>query len=147
MSVSSGKSSAVNSAPRLSDKDIERAVTVLDGWSGKLTWDLYLSELESVLGHRYTKVAMLNRARIANAWNLAKIRTRSSVKEAKHGEVVLTKTIEQVSILKAKVERLEAENNQLLEQFLRWSYNAYRLGVTIDQLDANLPPIDRGSTR
>jgi len=85
MSVSSGKSSAVNSAPRLSDKDIERAVTVLDGWSGKLTWDLYLSELESVLGHRYTKVAMLNRARIANAWNLAKIRTRSSVKEANSG--------------------------------------------------------------
>lgn len=147
MSVSNGDGAAIPSAPRLSDKDIERAVTVLDGWSGKLMWDLYLSELESILGHRYTKVAMLNRARIANAWNLAKTRTRSSAKETKHGEVVLTKTMEQVSILKAKVERLEQENNQLLDQFMRWSYNAYRLGVTMDQLDANLPPIDRGSTR
>ncbi|MBL8525231.1 MAG: hypothetical protein JNN20_16190 [Betaproteobacteria bacterium] len=137
----------IASAPRLRDQDIAKAVDLLDTWKGKLTWDLYLVELEKVLGHRYTKVAMLNRSRIADAWSQAKGRTRESVAEARHGEVLLSKTIDQIEGLRQKTARLEMENGKLLEQFLRWSYNAYRLGVTIDQLDASLPPIDRGSTR
>lgn len=32
-------------APKLTDKNIEKAVLLLDGWAGKLTWDRYLGML------------------------------------------------------------------------------------------------------
>lgn len=134
------------SAPRLTDRTIERAVRVLDTWSGKLTWDRYLDELCRVLGHRYTKVAMLNRPRIAEAWRLAKQRRPASQIRAEGS--ALTRSRERVEALKNENERLAHENESLKVQFLRWQYNAYQLkGLTIDQLDVPLPPVDRGVTR
>ena len=59
-------------APKLTDKDIEKAVLLLDGWAGKLTWDRYLAVLAVEIGHTYTKVAMLRQPRIKAAWDLAK---------------------------------------------------------------------------
>jgi hypothetical protein len=134
------------SAPRLTDRTIERAVRVLDTWSGKLTWDRYLDELCRVLGHRYTKVAMLNRQRIADAWRLAK--QRRPALQIRAEDSALARSQERVDALKNENERLSCENESLKVQFLRWQYNAYQLkGLTIDQLDASLPPVDRGVTR
>ena len=134
------------SAPRLNDRTIERAVRVLDAWSGKLTWDRYLDELCRVLGHRYTKVAMLNRPRIAEAWRLAKQRRPAS--QIRADDSALATSQDRVEALKNENERLARENESLKVQFLRWQYNAYQLkGLTFDQLDAPLPPVDRGVTR
>lgn len=35
---------------RLSDQDIEKAVRLLDAWTGKLTWERYLAVLATELG-------------------------------------------------------------------------------------------------
>lgn len=140
------KERSIKSAPRLNDRTIERAVRVLDIWTGKLTWDRYLDELARILGHRYTKVAMLNRPRIAEAWRLAKQRSPSG--EIRAGDAALARAQERLDALRNENERLRLENDQLKEQFLRWQYNAYQLkALTIDELDRPLPPVDRGVTR
>jgi len=48
------------SAPRLTDSDVKKAVQILDGWTGKLTWD----RMQQVLD-RYP----LPPARIVHQWS------------------------------------------------------------------------------
>ncbi|HDS1731184.1 hypothetical protein [Pseudomonas putida] len=127
-------------APKLTDNGIEKAVRLLDGWAGKLTWDRYLALLEVEVGHKYTKAAMLRHPRIKAAWNHAKDLSRCEEGETTpRGAIELEKTLERVRLLEARVGRLTRENNALLEQFVRWGHNAVRRGVTIDELDQPLP--------
>jgi hypothetical protein len=140
------KGKSIVSAPRLNVLAIDKAVRILDSWSGKLTWDRYLDELSRILGHRYTKVAMLNRPRIAEAWKLAKLRLPTG--QIHFEDSALSRANRQIDSLKNENERLELENDRLKEQFLRWQYNAYQLkGLTIDHLDQPLLPVDRAVTR
>lgn len=124
---------------RLTEADINTSLRLLDSWSGKLTWEIYLSVLAVELGHKYTKAAMLRHPRIKSAWNNAKDRIQSS--EGGHGTIGMIHAKERIRVLQNRVERLEQENNALLEQFLRWAKNASEKGLTIDDLDRPLPPV------
>lgn len=125
-------------APKLTDNSIDTAVKVLDGWAGKLTWERYLAVLELEIGHKYTKAAMLRHPRIADAWREAKERS-SNVTKGGYGNVALSQAKARIQRLEARVARLEKENHQLLEQFLRWSYNANSRGLTPEVLNRPLP--------
>ncbi|HBO6990725.1 hypothetical protein R5022_21415 [Pseudomonas aeruginosa] len=127
-------------APKLTDSGIEKAVRLLDGWAGKLTWDRYLAMLEVEIGHKYTKAAMLRHPRIKAAWDHAKEHAREEGAVGGPRSAVETeKALERVHLLERRVERLTRENNSLLEQFVRWSHNAVRSGLTIEDLDRPLP--------
>ena len=128
---------------RLTDDSIAKAVSLLDSWAGKLTWDHYLAVLAVEIGHRYTKAAMLRHPRIANAWGDAKARCRESSPNAGHGAVALQLSQAKVKKLTNEVERLNAENEQLLEQFVRWAHNATIRGLSPEDLDAPLPKVRR----
>jgi hypothetical protein len=126
------------STPRLTDSDVRRAVQILDGWTGKLTWDRFAGELAHVLGHRYTKPGLRKHARILNAWNMTKARLEQSTKQSgarSNGTAEIAHARARIQKLKAEVERLEQENRDLLERFQRWSYNAASRGMTEQQLD------------
>ena len=127
-------------APKLTDTGIEKAVRLLDGWAGKLTWDRYLAMLEVDVGHKYTKAAMLRHSRIKIAWDRAKELSRDGDGiKTHHGAVELEKALERVRLLESRVDRLNRENSALLEQFVRWGHNAVRRGLTLDDLDTHLP--------
>lgn len=127
-------------APKLNDTGIEKAVRLLDGWVGKLTWDRYLAMLEVEIGHKYTKAAMLRHPRIKSAWDHAKEHAKDDKGVIVSRRAVETdKALERVKLLEARVERLTRENNALLEQFVRWSHNAVRGGLTLDDLERSLP--------
>lgn len=127
-------------APKLNDTGIEKAVRLLDGWAGKLTWDRYLAMLEVEIGHKYTKAAMLRHPRIKSAWDHAKEHARDDNGVSVSRSAVETdKALERVKLLQARVERLTRENTALLEQFVRWGHNAVRAGLTLDDLERSLP--------
>lgn len=127
-------------APKLTDDGIEKAVRLLDGWAGKLTWDRYLALLELEVGHKYTKAAMLRHPRIKGAWDHAKELAKDGGGiNVSRNAIEVEKAVERVSLLEARVERLTRENNALLEQFVRWGHNAVRGGLTLDDLDRPLP--------
>ena len=134
-------------APKLTDANIEKAVLVLDGWAGNLIWDRYLVILELEIGHKYTKAAMLRQPRIKAAWDLAKARARESAPAIGHGDVALTLSAKRIEQLEDRVERLQKENNQLLEQFVRWAHNAVRHGLALKDLDRPLPVSIRKETK
>lgn len=125
-------------APKMTDLMINQSVLMLDGWAGKLTWDLYLEALSVDIGHRYTKAAMLRHDRIKDAWDHAKERCRGVDEgSAKPPEIALMNSRNRE--LEERVERLTRENNRLLEQFVRWAHNASRRGMSQEELDRPLP--------
>lgn len=134
-------------APKLTDQNIDKAVEILDGWVGKLTWDLYLAVLAVEIGHKYTKAAMLRHPRIRATWNHAKDRSQDEAPARGRGNAALAQSAKRIRELEQRVERLKRENNQLLEQFVRWAHNATRRGLSQQDLDKPLPVAIRKETR
>ena len=54
--------------------------------------------------------------------------------------------LDQIERLKSTCERLEAENQRLLEQFVTWAYNAHTRGLDEAFLSRPLPPVNRQQT-
>ncbi len=113
---------------RLTDEDIAIAVRLLDGWTGKLSWDRFLRLLAYELGGRlYTKPGLRKQARILNAWQMAKRRLDDSLQgadSARHGDAAVVQLRQTIDRLRNENARLEQENQDLLERFQRWSHNA-----------------------
>jgi hypothetical protein len=135
-------------AKNLDAQDIKRIVEILDGWSEKLTWDLFIDAIEMRLFNRYSRQALFKHERIRNAFELRKknlfsrdgtdSRTLSLTQKASN---------DQIARLQAENARLELENNRLLEQFARWAYNARSRGLDLDFLNRPLTSVNRGQTR
>ncbi|MFO1387969.1 hypothetical protein [Cellvibrio sp.] len=126
-------------APKLNDKNIEKAVELLDGWTGKLTWERYLAILATQINHKYTKAAMLRHARIKDAWDHAKNRLQSTPQEGGYGNAALKQAKDRIHELEERTARLKRENDKLLEQFVRWANNAIRKGLSLEDLDQQTP--------
>ena len=127
-------------ARRLTDTDIETAVRLLDGWTGKLTWERYLAVLATPLnGARYTKAGLRKQPRILGAWDATRRRIDKSAKESgakSNGDAAIAHAREAIKRLRNENERLTMENRDLLERFRRWAHNArISSGMTPEQLD------------
>lgn len=140
-------------ARNLGDDDIQEIVTILDGWSGKLSWYLLVESINKRLNQKYTRQALNNHARISGAFRQRKksLSTQSTdlrprINVDKSEDQVLDANLQHIRFLEAKVERLEAENERLLEQFVCWAYNASLRGLDTDFLNKPLPRADRQQT-
>ena len=139
-------------AKNLDDASVEGIVAILDGWAGKLTWDLLAEAIERRTRERYSRQALHNHARIADAFSLRK----RLLAEAADGmprirkrdpSVELEATLQQLALLRGENERMTDENNRGRAQFARWAYNAYTRGLDKDFLDQPLPSVNRDTTK
>ncbi|WP_417820385.1 hypothetical protein [Terasakiella sp.] len=127
----------------LNDRKIAVIVETIDGWSGKLTWGLLLEKIEPKVG-RYTRQTLNSHVRIKSAFEERKKALRGARGASIDDKPIeLQKALQKIKKLEATNDRLSRENQELLEQFVRWSYNAHCKGVTVDHLNAPLPAIDR----
>lgn len=137
----------MNRAKNLSDSNIERIVEILDGWRGKLRWELLIDEIEKRLFTRYTRQTLHAHARIANAFAHRKQElagsTGNTLKRTELPELQLA--FDRIERLTNECNRLKAENNLLLEQFVRWAYNAHLRGLDEQYLSQPLPDVNRHS--
>lgn len=137
-------------AKNLDDGAILLIVSLLDGWSGKLTWDLFAEEIERRTRVRYTRQALDKHARIKMAFQVAKERLSGAprtVRKHRLSEVETEALVQRYARLQAENERLERENNRLIEQFQTWLYNAHLKGLTKECLNSSLPRVDRELTK
>lgn len=137
-------------ARNLDDHAIERIVGVLDGWSGKLSWDLLIEAIEKRLGVRYTRQALDKHARIKSAYQSTKTRLSKAPGSELHQKLSTVEVgalTERLKRLEAENARLKVENESLLEQFVTWAYNAYLKGMTKEYLSTPLPRVDRELTK
>ena len=135
----------MNRAKNLSDGDIAKIIGILDGWSGRLTWDLPIEAVERHLFARYMRQALHKHPQIQSAFELRK----KVLSEKGEGQRKLASppemqaALDQIGRLEAQVQRLEADNNRLLEQFARWAYNANMRGLDEEFLNSPLPDVNR----
>ena len=111
----------------ITEKTLPLALHELDKWSGKLTWNSFAEQLAKVLGEKnISRHTLLSYPALVDAFNDRK----QSLKEASKGaekDITLEFAKQQIATLEAKVERLEKQNEKLLEQFVRWQHNAYMM--------------------
>jgi hypothetical protein len=127
-------------APDLTEATISVVVDVLDGWIGKLTWDLLIAEVLRRTGCEYSRFTFAEYPRIADAFAVKKKKLSGTLtrgpRTPRDGQILAA--LDAAERFKAKAERLERENELLLEQFQTWAVNAERYGVTIAKLNAPL---------
>lgn len=138
-----------NRAPNLDDAAIELIVGILDGWSGMLSWEALIDAIELRARARYTRQALHKHQRIRLAFGLRKKaiaegqgKAASEGLDAPEFQAALQRIARQVAV----IARLEAENQNLLEQFARWAYNAQARGLDEAFLNQPLPPVNRDRT-
>lgn len=132
------------------DKDTEAAIIgILDGWSGKLSWDLLAEAVLAQVGHRYVRQALDGNERISAAYKAHRTRLRGSTQEIPSPDMSPEVRIlhELNERLKAENMRLLAENRAYIETFTTWAYNASNRGLTGEYLNTPIPQIDKEQTR
>lgn len=132
----------------LGDADVKQIVEILDGWSGKLSWELLIDAIELRMLNRYTRQALNKHERIRHAFDIRKKDLSGNDGNVSRVESPqLQIALDRIARLEAENRRLESENNQLLEQYARWAYNAHTRGLDHDFLNRALPPVNRGQTK
>lgn len=132
----------------LGDAEIKQIVEILDGWSGKLSWDLLINAIELRMFNSYTRQALHKHERIRHAFELRKNELSADGQDVQRvGSPQLQIALDRIARLEAENRRLESENNQLLEQYARWAYNAHTRGLDHDFLNRALPSVNRGQTK
>jgi hypothetical protein len=136
-------------APDLTDERIAVVLEALDAWKGKLTWELLLDAVQASTGHRYSRFTFAEYPEIANAFSFKKEGLRSTLprERGEPRDERVRAALAQAERYKAKANRLEAENQLLIEQFVTWATNAERKGVTLDMLNAPLPKPQRDRSK
>jgi uncharacterized protein (UPF0335 family) len=136
-------------AKNLSAADVETIVRILDGWSGKLTWDLLIQAIARRTKATYTRQALNNHERIKNAFALRKdaLAGKSSSSDKKVESPELQVALERIERLEGENQRLQSENNSLMEKFATWAYNAHMRGLDEKFLSQPLSVVDRATTK
>lgn len=135
-------------ARNLSAEDISDIVSLLDGWSGKLSWELLIQAIGLRKRATYTRQALHKHERIKHAFAVRKRLLgagRGNV-APKVGSPELASALQRIARLEGENARLESENQRLLEQFARWAYNAHTRGLDQQFLSRPLPPVNRDRT-
>ncbi len=135
-------------ARNLDDDAIAAIAGILDGWGGKLSWELLIEAIERHTHARYTRQALHKHDRIKSAFSLR----RKALAEARGDggpsadSPELQAALERIARLEAENARIEAENQRLLEQFACWAYNAHTRGLDHAFLSRPLPHVNRDQT-
>lgn len=137
-------------AKNIDEQAIEQIISILDGWSGKLSWELLIDAIYGRMYSHYTRQALSKHARIKQAFVLRKKKLSGSDNQQHKtdtGSPELQLAMQRINRLEAEVERLKSENNNLLEQFFRWAYNAHTRGLDKDFLNQPLGRVQRDATK
>jgi hypothetical protein len=140
--------------PRLRGKNLNEEIVdsilgIIDGWAGRLSWDGLLKAIEARMNLTYTRQALYRHQRIRNAFSLRKDNSRGERERQLSANISpeLRVALERIARLESENKRLLTENNNLLEQFARWAYNAHVRNLSEEILNRPLFTPDRGQTK
>lgn len=129
----------------LTDHDIQVLVDLIDAWEGRLTWDGLCDRAGEVFGFRPTRQTLNAHLAVKSAFDAKKNYVKVGPTPSRRPSS-LSYAEQKIRKLESEVERHKYENERLIEQFIRWQYNAQKRGITKAMLDEHLPVIDRDSS-
>jgi hypothetical protein len=131
-------------ARHLTEHDIRVLIDLIDAWPGKLTWEGLCDRGGEVFGFRPTRQTLNTHLAVKSAFDAKKKYQKTGLMPSKR-PASLAIAEQTIRKLESETARLKFENERLIEQFIRWQYNAQKRGITKAMLDEHLPVIDRDS--
>lgn len=133
----------------LNEEIVDGILGIIDGWTGRLSWDGLLKAIEARMNLTYTRQALYRHQRIRNAFSLRKDDSKGERERKFSADISpeLKVALERIARLESEKKRLLTENNNLLEQFARWAYNAHVRNLSEEILNRPLITPDRGQTK
>ncbi len=138
------------SKPRLSDRDVQAVVTLVEAWEGPLTWERLVERTALVLGRSYTRQALDGHESIKAAYQARKRRIRMIRDSLRKGKATsdemppeLAAALRRAVAAEVRVAGLEQVIEGYRRKFICWLYNARNSGLTEEQLNAPLPATDQ----
>jgi len=131
-------------ARHLTEHHIRVLIDVIDAWPGKLTWEGLCDRAGELLGARPTRQTLNSHRAVKAAFDAKKTQAKTGLMPSKRPES-LAIAEQRIRKLESEAARLSLENERLIEQFIRWQYNAQKRGISRSMLDEYLPAIDRDS--
>lgn len=133
---------------RVRERNIDDAIAlsiveVIDGWSGKISWDLLIREVARRTGLAYTRQTLHRHERIRVAFSAHRKALPHVTPDQVSRDPEVQLLLDKLARLEGENRRLIAENDALLEQFVRWAYNAHTRGLSEAFLNSALPVVDR----
>jgi hypothetical protein len=136
----------VTVAKHLNQSDIAAIVDIIRGWpTEKISWDGIVEASAKVIGKAPTRQTLNAHGAIKGAYTAKKRGLKVNAPRTAMPSS-LAVAAQRIARLQTENEELRMRNDALLEQFVKWQYNAYKHGLNERQLNAELPRIDRERT-
>lgn len=144
------RGSAIIKPPRrrgLEGADVARVLALVASWPEdvSVTWDRLADRVEEVLRHRWTRQTLEANSEIKAAYRKQKDagKVGCTGKQKDPAEVVYERRIE---TMRAENEKLRQTLTAYEERFALHQYNSLARGISVPELEAPLPEIDRRRT-
>lgn len=125
--------------PRVSPEYVEVVVGLLHGWTGKLTWPLLIAAAKERTGLEYTRQNLMRYSDIFDVFGRKKDELRGAPGKEKPKSIAE----QRIQRLQNELATERAKNKRLLDRHARWVVNASMRGLTEEDLDEELIPIER----
>ena len=132
----------IQRSPNLTLDRIDIIVDIIRGWDGRLTWLALIKVVANRMHATYTRQALYKHERIRVAFETFRANS-SDVGGRRPVPVALRASAERVRRLEQENAELREREALLLEQFVRWAYNAASRGLSEEFLNQGLPPTNR----
>lgn len=129
-------------SPNLTPERIAVIVEIIRTWDGRLTWPALVSEIFKKTNATYTRQALYKHESIRVAYETYR-ENGSDSEQGRPVPAALKASAERVKRLEMENAELRKREALLMEQFVRWAYNASTRGLTENFLNQALPPTNR----
>jgi hypothetical protein len=131
-------------APNLTPVRIEFIVGLIRNWEGRLTWKGLIEMIRAKSHVTYTRQSLHNHHEIRIAYETyGPAEALGSGSGGRPISASLRASSDRVARLESEIVELKIKESLLIEQFVRWTYNASTRGLTEDFLNQALPPTNR----
>lgn len=125
-------------------RDVEAIINLIRGWPDEtVSWEGVCQACEPVLQYVPTRQGLSAHQAIQDAFKARKAGLKVTAPAKMPLPSSLAVAGQRISYLNATAAELRLKNDRLSEQLMVWLYNARARGLTIEQLNAPLPRIDR----
>lgn len=132
----------IKRSPNLTPQRIGTIIDIIHSWEGRLTWPALIKTVAGTMHSTYTRQALFKQERIRVAYDAY----RASNTDSAGGRPVpaaIKASLERIKRLELENAELKMREALLMEQFVRWAYNASTRGLSENFLNMALPPTNR----
>lgn len=130
-------------SPNLTEDKVNLIVEIIRGWNGRLTWSALIQAIAGFSHAKYTRQALHKHERIRVAFETYRASSDLLSGASRSVSAAMKTSIDRINRLELENSELRQREALLLEQFVRWAYNAAIRGLTEEYLNQQMPSTNR----